>query len=283
MILINGQPADTIPIADRGFQYGDGVFETLAVERGAPLCLTAHLKRLTCGCQRLAILAPDSVLLREEIKAVTASLDRGVLKIIITRGSGGRGYAPMVTGPATRIVAGLNGSGHPLEYREQGIEAFLCRMRLARNPALAGIKHLNRLEQVLGRGECQTRGIPEGIMMDTEGNLIEGTMSNLFLVRGQELITPDLFHSGIRGIVRDRIIKLARAGGRFRVRESVFGASALEEADEVFFCNSLIGIWPVRRYRTITFSLGPATRYLQEALIGQAAILSEAPPQADKT
>lgn len=272
MLLINGQPSAVISVFDRGFQYGDGLFETLAVDKGVPLCLPEHLDRLCCGCRRLGIPEPGSGPLREEIETVAGEPDCGVLKIIVTRGSGGRGYAPRSAGPPTRAVAGFERPDYPREYYEQGIKTRLCGTRLARHPDLAGIKHMNRLEQVLGGAECAENGVPEGIMRDTRGNLVEGTMSNLFLVRGNALITPVLTQSGILGIVRGRILALARASGRVRILESVLTPSDLRDVDEVFFCNSLIGIWPVRRFEDVTYAVGPVTRWLQAALASAGVI-----------
>lgn len=268
-VLINGRESDVVGIADRGFQYGDGLFETLAVARGIPLCLMDHLERLARGCRRLNIPEPARGPLRSEIEAVAGGLERGVLKIIVTRGPGGRGYAPVATGPATRVIAGFGWPDYPASFGEEGIETCLCETRLGRNAGLAGIKHLNRLEQVLGRGECEARGVPEGIMRDTDGNLIEGTMSNLFLARGKELTTPILDHSGVDGIVRRRIIRLARTMADWGIgaRESRLAPSALDDAEEVFFCNSLIGIWPVRRFGKRTYAIGPVIRRLRSELM----------------
>nr|VFJ88653.1 MAG: aminodeoxychorismate lyase apoprotein [Candidatus Kentron sp. H]VFJ90767.1 MAG: aminodeoxychorismate lyase apoprotein [Candidatus Kentron sp. H]VFJ96901.1 MAG: aminodeoxychorismate lyase apoprotein [Candidatus Kentron sp. H] len=272
IVLVNGHRSDVIPITDRGLQYGDGVFETLAVEQGVPLCLGDHLDRLTRGCRQLNIRGPARALLEDEAGIVAENLARGVLKILVSRGVGGRGYAPIATGPGTRIVAGFDWPDYPDGFREEGIEACLCKTRLGRNAGLAGIKHLNRLEQVLGRGECQARGVPEGIMSDTHGNLIEGTMSNLFLVRGNQLFTPRLTDSGVRGIVRARIIRLARTMEGLGVRASTLAPSALRDAHEVFFCNSLIGIWPVRRLENHAYPIGPIARRLWAELTKRRVI-----------
>nr|VFK19442.1 MAG: aminodeoxychorismate lyase apoprotein [Candidatus Kentron sp. LPFa] len=270
MTLIDGQPTETISVADRGFQYGDGLFETMAVEKGIPCCLTEHLERLTRGCLRLGIPKPAPALLQQEIQAV-AAIERGVLKIIISRGAGGRGYAPPFDASPTRVVADFPWPDYPAGFREEGIETFPCETRLGRNQRLAGIKHLNRLEQVLGRAECVEKGMPEGIMSDTDGNLIEGTMSNLFLARGNRLFTPALTSSGVRGIVRSRIIRLAKMLG-MDVSVTRLGPSALSHADGAFFCNSVLGIWPVRRFGDRRYSIPPVIRRLQRELIERGVI-----------
>nr|VFJ72654.1 MAG: aminodeoxychorismate lyase apoprotein [Candidatus Kentron sp. FW] len=277
MILVNGQATDTISAVDRGFQYGDGIFETMAVAEGVPLCLPEHLDRLADGCQRLWLPQPAQALLQEEVQAVANNIERGVLKIMISRGVGGRGYAPTshaskIHPPATRIVASFDWPDYPADFFEEGIETCLCDMRLGRNSELAGIKHLNRLEQVLGRAECEEKGIPEGIMRDADDDIIEGTMSNLFLVQGNKLITPALSHSGVRGIIRARIIDLAHEMVGMNVCVTRLRPSALYHSDGAFFCNSVMGMWPVKKLADHRYSISPAIRRLQRELIERRII-----------
>nr|VFK79923.1 MAG: 4-amino-4-deoxychorismate lyase [Candidatus Kentron sp. SD] len=272
MILINGQPSETIFPTDRGFQYGDGLFETMAVEKGIPLCLNCHLDRLALGCRRLGIPGPARAVLQREIQIVVGNIQRGVLKIVISRGVGGRGYAPPSNIPPTRVVADFPWPDYPAEFSEEGVETFLCETRLGRNIRLAGIKHLNRLEQVLGRAECEERDAPEGIMSDTEGDIIEGAMSNLFLVRGNGLITPALASSGVRGIVRERIIRVARML-EIDVRVTRLDPSALSHAEGAFFCNSVMGIWPVKRFAGRRYFIPLLIRRLQRESIKRGIIL----------
>nr|VFK15945.1 MAG: aminodeoxychorismate lyase apoprotein [Candidatus Kentron sp. LFY] len=286
-MLINGQPCDTISANDRGLQYGDGLFETIAVDKWIPLCLSEHLDRLARGCRRLRIPEPARASLQQEIHIVSGELQRGIVKVIITRGVGGRGYAPTPTTPVpntavsspnaaasspTRLVAGFQWPDYPIDFSREGIDTCLCDTRLGRNVALAGIKHLNRLEQVLGRIECAQKGVPEGIMLDSDGCLIEGTMSNLFLVRGNQLITPVLAESGVRGITRDRIIHVAEMVG-IDVRVTRLDPSALFHADGLFFCNSVMGIWPVKRFVDRCYSVPPVIRRLRRELIEGRVIL----------
>nr|VFK50933.1 MAG: 4-amino-4-deoxychorismate lyase [Candidatus Kentron sp. TUN]VFK52120.1 MAG: 4-amino-4-deoxychorismate lyase [Candidatus Kentron sp. TUN]VFK52160.1 MAG: 4-amino-4-deoxychorismate lyase [Candidatus Kentron sp. TUN] len=270
MILVNGQATDLISVTDRGIQYGDGVFETMAVAEGVPLCLTDHLDRLARGCRRLRIPEPHASL-QQEIRTVVGRIERGILKIIITRGTGGRGYAPSPNILPTRVVADYPWPDYPARFREEGIETCLCDIRLGRNTRLAGIKHLNRLEQVLGRAECEERDVPEGIMSDTRGHLIEGTMSNLFLVRDNTLITPALVSSGVRGIVRGRIMRIAKMLG-IDISVTRLEPSALSHAHGIFFCNSVMGIWPVARFANHHYSIPPLIRRLQRELIERGIV-----------
>ena len=153
--------------------YGDGLFETIAVRAGRPSLLTQHLDRLALGCQRLAIEA-DLPLIRDEIIAYASQLGEGVAKLILTRGDSLRGYAPAAGAAPRRILQGSPLPAYPRENAEHGIRLFDCQTRLAEQPLLAGLKHLNRLEQVLARSEWQGTDHAEGLMRDMQGRLIEG-------------------------------------------------------------------------------------------------------------
>jgi 4-amino-4-deoxychorismate lyase len=268
MILINGESREHIEISDRGFQYGDGLFETIEVRDGRAVFLERHLQRLNVGCQRLHIPFPDIELLRFEAEELcrrwvdSENPGRAVLKIIVTRGSGGRGYRqPDVIHP-TRIVSLHPYPDYPEIYREQGIAARICATRLGLSPALAGIKHLNRLEQVLARAEWNDSSIQEGLMLDVNGHVIEGTMTNLFYVKNNILHTAVLAQSGVSGIIRGVIMAISGDHG-LSVIEHGFTKDQLLSADEVFVCNSIIGIWPVALIEDTHFSVGPITRKIQ--------------------
>jgi 4-amino-4-deoxychorismate lyase len=267
-ILVNGRPENTIPVQDRGLQYGDGLFETMAVITGRPRHWTQHYQRLAEGCERLKLPLPDEAVLLNEAAKLCKSLDRGVLKLILTRGSGGRGYRIPEAVTPLRILATYPWPDYPESYYREGVAVRVCTSRLGRNPLLAGLKHLNRLEQVMARSEWNAPAIAEGLMQDTEGAVISGTMSNLFLVRGGTLITPDLTQCGIRGIMREVILDLAR---HMNIPTSIRPVSLDEvhAADEAFLCNSLIGIWPIRHLvgeRDRTFKLGDLACRLTQAI-----------------
>lgn len=182
-MLVNGEQHDTIAIMDRGFQYGDGLFETIEVRANQPIFLEQHLKRLNADSKRLYLPQIDVDLLHSEIHQLCQNVGNAVLKIIITRGSGGRGYRqPDVIQP-TRILSLYPFPDYPKSYYFDGIVARICKTRLGLNPDLAGIKHLNRLEQVMARAEWNDAAIQEGIMLDFNGRVIEGTMTNLFYVK----------------------------------------------------------------------------------------------------
>ncbi len=265
-MLVNGRSTDVLPANDRGLLYGDGVFETIAVQGGCPLWLERHLRRLETGCQRLGINSPiDRV--KEDALRLGSQVSRAVLKVIVTRGAGGRGYRADPQATPTRIVGLHPWPDHPPRYRLQGIAATICRTPLARNPVLAGIKHLNRLEQVLARNEWVDE-YQEGVVLDTTGRPVEGTMSNLFLVRDGTLLTPALHQCGVAGIMRERIMEYARDAG-IPMRVAELNREDLDRAEGLFFCNVVIGIWPVRTLGRLSFAKHPLISTLVEHLCGQ--------------
>ncbi|MBT5634128.1 MAG: aminodeoxychorismate lyase [Gammaproteobacteria bacterium] len=267
MMLINGVETDQITAIDRGLQYGDGLFETIAVVDGEPEFWQQHLQRLQQGGERLALSIPDAVLLQQEseqlIAAADANIHRWVLKITVTRGSGGRGYRYSESQTPTRIL-----SLSPWPYSEQqqseavtqGVMLHICNTRLGENPTLAGIKHLNRLEQVLARNEWSDPAIAEGVVMNPQGEMVEGTMSNLFFVQNGELVTPELKQSGVVGVMRQQIIQqLQQQGVTVAIRPIPLQQLILTE--EAFCCNSLMGVWPIRKIGGISFyAPGPITK-----------------------
>jgi 4-amino-4-deoxychorismate lyase len=271
-VLVNGIAADRLPVSDRGLQYGDGLFETVAVRGSAPCLWRAHLERLFRGARRLGIRCPPDDLLLRECRRLTDHHPICVLKIILTRGSGGRGYHPPARPRPTRILMRYPWPDHPRVWYEEGVDVVFCRTPLGSNPTLAGIKHLNRLEQVLARAEIRDPRIAEGLMCDGEGRVIGGTMSNLFAVAGDRLLTPGLTTSGIAGTVRAEVLRLAGASG-LEVVEADLTPAELAAADGMFLTNSLIGVWPVRRMGSYTLGLNG----LPETLIRAVRELAHTP------
>ncbi|MNQ46127.1 Aminodeoxychorismate lyase [compost metagenome] len=258
---VDGHPAESLSIKDRGLAYGDGLFETIAVRAGRPPLLEYHLARLAEGCRRLGI-PLDLPLMRTELLAFSAGLGEGVAKLIVTRGEGLRGYAPPPVALPRRILQSSAFPAYPESNWEQGVQLFPCATRLAEQPLLGGLKHLNRLEQVLARAEWQGGDFAEGLMRDQSGRVIEGVFSNLFMVRGDVLVTAELSRCGVAGVMRAALLDSTRAQGMaVEVRDIPF--EAFVQADEVFLCNSLFGIWPVRSVTGHHWPVGPLTRKLQ--------------------
>jgi len=264
-MLINGVPGDRIDIHDRGLQYGDGVFRTLRIDQGHPRHWLRHYRKLQQDCAALGIACPDAELLAGELRQLAASRSDGIAKIIVTRGRSGRGYAPSSTATPTRILMISPLPDFPAAYWLQGVRARVCDLRLSHQPRLAGIKHLNRLENVLATMEWDDSEIAEGLLLDTDDNVVEGTRSNLFLVRDGDLFTPDLSQCGVAGVQRARVMDWAASNDMsFRV-----GKLSLDDvlaADEVFLVNSVIGLWPVCQLRERNWRQHPISLQIGEWL-----------------
>ncbi|MFP5383722.1 MAG: aminodeoxychorismate lyase [Gammaproteobacteria bacterium] len=264
--IVDGQRVSGLPLDDRGLAYGDGLFETMRVVGGRVPLLELHLARLQHGAHRLRLVLDGPVLQRELVHFLRAIADEGVadftLKIIVTRGSAGRGYFPVDNAVARRMLLAFPVAAFPAGRADEGIRLFDCAMRLGINPVLAGLKHLNRLEQVLARGEWDDPAFAEGLLCDVEGRVVEGTMTNLFVVKDGELVTPALQRCGVAGVMRAWLID--RAGMlQWRVVERDLSRAELDAADEVFVCNSNVGIWPVSCVGERCWVPGPVTRRLQ--------------------
>jgi 4-amino-4-deoxychorismate lyase len=265
-VLVNGlspgDPLHAIGFEDRGLQYGDGVFETALVTRGRVRFLEQHLRRIAHGCERLGIVAPDPAVLRADVQQLSGSAERAVLKIVVTRGIGPRSYRPSSQSTTTRIVA-LHPAPEPPPTTPLALR--WCDTRLGRNARLAGIKHLNRLEQVLAQAEWEDEKIVDGLMLDTEGELISGTASNVFLVREGVLVTPDLRFCGVLGIMRAEVLRAARELG-IAVSEEPLWPHDVKAASEVFITNSVRGVRSVSELGVLRWSSAAVADRLREAL-----------------
>ncbi len=249
LTLVNGERTNTLDCADRALAYGDGLFETIALLDSQPQHWPRHFARLQDGAARLYLECPAENVWRGDLETLLASNippPRAVLKLLLSRGRGRRGYAPDPTQPPTRIAQLL---AWPTLSEPPSFVAIECETRLARNPALAGIKHLNRLEQVLGAREVGLANAHEGFMYDVDGNLIEGTRSNLFLAFKRQLWTPLLTHSGVAGVMRSVVLDHAREWG-FEVHQKTLSQQDLTRCEEAFFTNSLLGVQAVNAMQT---------------------------------
>ena len=262
--LVNGQSSPALDVRDRGLAYGDGVFETIALKQGQVQLWPSHRQRLATGLLALSIVADETAALTlvnaiiNDIKVAYSLFGRsdGVIKIIVTRGSGGRGYAvPMLPQP-TRIVYMMPEPSGRSELSSEGVRVRLCQHRWSSNVALAGIKHLNRLDQVMARSEWNDVNIHEGIMLDQDGLVISGVMSNLFIEADGMLITPKLDQCGINGTMAELVGAIAKQSGIKLVQRDVT-FDALLNADAVFITNSLNGIWPVIEFTPDTAQTEP--------------------------
>lgn len=244
MIWINGEPQESLSARDRAIQFGDGCFTTARIWQGKVVAADAHLNRLAEGCERLMIRTVDWTALREEMLFAASTCTTGVLKVILSRGEGGRGYSAAGCGQPTRLISLSDYPAHYLQLRQTGARLALSTFRLGKNPLLAGIKHLNRLEQVLIRTELDQTGADEAVVLDTDGRLVECCAANLFWRKGKQVFTPDLSQSGVNGIQRQQLIQqLHDQGTEVLVVSQPF--EALAEAEEVLITNALMPVLPV--------------------------------------
>ncbi len=265
-ILINGETKDTISIFDRGLQYGDGLFETMAVRNGKIALWNEHWQRLNTGCKKLSITIPDKEILEREIALLckNKNTNQFVIKLIITRGEGSRGYRFTSEQNITRILSRHSWPDYTENYQTEGVAVRYCETTLSENEKLAGIKHLNRLEQILARNEWDTDEFQEGLMLTKQGHVIDGTMSNIFAVMDSKIFTPGLSLCGVTGVMRKTVVNIAKEKG-FAIYEKEFSKSELEMADELFLTNSLFGIWPIKVIAKTRFTkIGEITKQLQE-------------------
>lgn len=244
-MLVNGEPSNVISIRDRGLLYGDGVFRTMRVSNGKALHWPLHYQKLHHDCAAIGIACPDFAQLSAELENLLISQTDCAIKLIVTRGISTRGYAPTTQTTPTHIWDAAPLPDYPAAWATHGIKARLCQLRLSQQPRLAGIKHLNRLENVLAASEWSDAEIAEGLLMDADGNVIEGVRSNLFSVLNGTLTTPSLLACGVAGIQRDRVIAWANTNN-VPLEIRALSWDEVINADELFIVNSLMSVWPIR-------------------------------------
>src|ERR1700733_4906656 len=245
--LVDGQPALDLDVLDRGLHYGDGLFETIACRAGHARFLDLHLQRLTAGCTRLGIRYADFPAIAASIRDLAAGQTACIIKLILTRGSAtARGYGANGDERARAVLLQYPWPPEDAASWEQGIVMRTAEGRLGENPLLAGLKHLNRLEQVLIRGEWTDAAIQEALVFSSSGWLVSGTMSNVFLVKDGRIMTPAITSAGVSGVMRRVVLREAQRSG-IASAELALDAAAVAAAEEIFLTNARIGIWPVRK------------------------------------
>lgn len=274
--LVDGKATDQVPLEDRGLRYGDGVFETVRIAGGVPVWWDAHLARMARGCAVLGLPMPSEEVLADELARLFPPDSDGVLRLQLTRGDGERGYRPALEGASRRIL--VRTAVPPPLHRP--LVVGWAGLRLANQPLLAGLKHLNRLEQVLAARECVAAGYDDVLLMDADGAVTCGVSSNLFMVRDGRLQTPLLDRCGIAGTCRGWLL-----AAHPDVRIARLSRPEVEQADELFLCNSVRGILPVRRLGDRELPLGPVTRAFMRQLAREVPAFRHAgsPTPADTT
>jgi len=270
---LDGAPSTFLSLSDRGLQYGDGVFETMRFRQGKIDFLNLHLERLQEGIGRLGLpveisrIDRDLQALNEEVGA--RNIGDAVIRLTVTRGTGARGYNPA---PATSASVILQ--VYPFDPRVvlqlTGVDVTVCRMRLADQPMLAGIKHLNRIENVLARAEWNQE-FQEGLMLSQQGDIVEGTMSNVFFVEGNAesgwvLHTPAIERCGVSGIMRRLVLQDVASRLGIIVRESTITSQHCLQFSAGFLTNAIIGIWPIKSLGGRSFNIAPVIRDIQRAV-----------------
>jgi len=268
MYIINGGFDQGISPFDRGLSYGDGVFRTFKIINGLPVDWPLHYQRLVSDCGAIGIVCPSAEVLMSDIQSLFLPTDDAVAKIIITRGEGERGYAPPPVTTPTRIVFKSQLPSAMKKNFKEGVKLFVCKTILSYQPSLVGVKHLNRLENVLARAECNDPTFLDGVMLDSEGNAIECTSANIFARFGKELHTPLLDRCGIAGVTRQKIINFAHQPMLKPIIKNI-QLSELLDADEVIICNSINGALQVRTVADKHWEMGDLARRIREILTPQ--------------
>ena len=265
-ILINGISSQHLSVMDRGLHYGDGLFETIACVDSKLQFWDEHIDRMLLGAKQLGMEISAIENFKHDVLSLLDkhTITNGIVKLILTRGQGERGYRNPSPQKTTRLIIISDLPQYADEYASQGIKACFCRHPVSINSRLAGIKHLNRLDNVMARNEWQDE-YQEGIMLDDSGNVIEGTMSNIFAVKNKQLYTPSLNLSGVDGVIRGQILSIAQGQG-IDTNVIEMNKEELINMDEIFVCNSVIGVWPVSFLEERTFKAGPVTQQLSLAL-----------------
>ena len=273
--LIDSDVKGLLPADDRGLAYGDGLFETVLVHAGQPVWWAEHMQRLRGGAARLGIEAPDDALwLADANRLIDAHEGQKslLLKLILTRGSGSRGYSPASALVPRRIVQCGPAPVADPRWRRDGIRVRLCDLRLSSQPRLAGIKHLNRLEQVLARAEWSDPDVAEGLLLDADENVVCATAASIFLVKHNELLTPSVERCGVAGVCRAQLLSGIGA------RVASLSSSDLIAAEEVFVCSSVRGILPVTALGDLRWPIGPVTRMCMVWLASQIPAFADDSP-----
>lgn len=263
-MLVNGASINHISIRDRGLLYGDGVFETILCDKGEPLLFNYHMQRFSLGCERLNLVTQNITVIADEIRKLADGEDC-IIKLMLTRGVRDRGYAYDACNLTYSRI--LDKSPVPEinhDYYNSGIRLTLCQHQLPLNKKLAGIKHLNRLDQVIGRSECPA-GYQEGVMQDQHGHIIEGTMSNIFMLVNNVWYTPALDECGVNGVMREFLLATANEIS-FISQIKPLTLLDLQSAEAVFICNSVIGIWPVIAFNEHNYPLNTTVKKIQKYL-----------------
>lgn len=264
-VWVNGKQDCQIDPLERGLAYGDGLFATMRFSGGEVLFLRAHLQRLTQGAKRLGFDWCASDPLIAQIKHLAMTHGDGCIKLLLGRGVGGRGYAAPTSGLITEVVSIHAIPSHYSQWQIAGISLMSSDVKLAHQPLLAGIKHLNRLEQVLIKSKQLASGFDDWLVMDQKHNVIESSMANLFLVDGNRVVTPSIALAGVAGVMREQVIYALIERG-FDLHITDVSYQQLPQFEHGFITNSLFGLVDINRVDDLTFERSPFTDSIRDSL-----------------
>ncbi|QOL24809.1 aminodeoxychorismate lyase [Thalassotalea sp. LPB0316] len=260
---INGQPTHQLPISDRTIHYGDGIFTTAKIGNGQIVWLEQHLERLKQASKVLAIEGVDWQALKSEMITIAKDYSIAVLKVIISAGHDSKAYARADNCRANTIILVNAFPMHYEKWQQRGIRLGIAETRLGINSTLAGIKHLNRLEQVLLKNEHQQRDFDYLIALNEVGHVIESTSSNLFVLIGKTWHTPKLSQSGVDGLARQKLISAFD-----KIVVGTVSVEDLHEAKAMLLTNCLMPAIPVVQFQDVLLPIEPCVpliSYLNEA------------------
>lgn len=271
MILVNGVETDYIKADDRGLLYGDGLFETIAVKDSKPRLLEMHFQRLINSASKLSIQGFDTEDIAKDINLIVSKsgYHDAIVRVTVTRGSAERGYASL-SAEANVVISIAPLPEYIQEKRRTGIDMNFSTLRINKESYLAGIKHLNRLTQVLAANEAASKGVDEALVFSEDGFVIEGSKSNVFFVFENEIKTPLVSEYGVSGIMRQRVLDVADELG-YKIVEDNITLDDLLDVKEVFITNSIIGIWPVATLNDREFNSFDCAAKFQDLLVEDMA------------
>lgn len=258
----NFNPDTSIAISDRGLAYGDGLFETIATQSGTIPSLSRHQARLARGCKRLGFDVPAELWLQwwQFIKDKAQETPDCGIKVMLTRGDGGRGYLPPEQ-PNFEFMVGVFAAPDYQTQKKTGVSLLVSPIQASINRSFSGLKHLNRLENVLAKQSLANQAF-EAVMMDANKHLVECVQSNLFWIKRGQLYTPALYQSGVQGSFRSKVLACFEGV----VNVGSYGLNALRDADEIFITNALSGILPVTQFEEKVLPVGRLTHKLMDQI-----------------
>ncbi len=266
MFWVNGIPQTHVSLGDRSFQYGDGCFTTILTKHGELVYWPEHVARMEACLKTLQIPLPDWQLVYEWATLGALQEEYAGVKVHVSRGIGGRGYSPKGIESPIITISNFAFPEHYFQWQKSGVSLGVCETRLGIQPLLAGHKHNNRLEQVLAKAEIEATDFNDAVTLNVQNHVIETTIANLFWVKDNNLYTPDLSLSGVAGVMRCKILEFLCAHS-LQVEQGAFALAEMLEADEIWMCNSLLGIAPVKSVTTSNrkneFPIGKLTKRLQ--------------------